>query len=456
MYLLTYLESLEAWLHKRKHLYALLLGIVYALAFPPFYLFFLAPISLVLVYRLLSACIREGGPSYLPVLCILLYHFGYSAVSLHWLLNPFFTPPGRIFLYLLPLALLAIPVATAVPMIISYYVRLFLPMWQVLLFFIALAVCSELLGVIFPWNMLGHTFLASIHMSQVYYIVGLRGATLLLYTLVAYMAISIKRGAMALLLLYLSVFTYGLCRLENNDVQLTEVKIAGMHTDFDIETNVGEIMARLFHESEKVEDDVRYVIWPEIGNLHIVAEQEAKTLALARHTLIFNAIRVVRVGHTKVYNSIIGVTPDKEVTIYNKRHLVLFGEYVPFRDELSHLVPQLSQFMNFSSSVAEYTLALPYKAVGMVCYDALYEVKNTDAAKWIVNITNDKWLGDSIGALQHFLFSTVRAIELGLPLVRVANGGYSAIIDPYGRVRKMYKPSDGNKVLVGYLAAPIA
>ncbi len=74
---------------------------------------------------------------------------------------------------------------------------------------------------------------------------------------------------------------------------------------------------------------------------------------------------------------------------------------------------------------------------GLICYEVLFPGEVIDRSSRpgvIINVTNDGWFGDSTGPRQHFHQTKVRAVEEGLPVVRVANNGISAIIDPYGRV----------------------
>jgi apolipoprotein N-acyltransferase len=76
---------------------------------------------------------------------------------------------------------------------------------------------------------------------------------------------------------------------------------------------------------------------------------------------------------------------------------------------------------------------------GLVCYEAIFSgevAEETDRPALLVNVTNDAWYKGTIGPAQHFLIARARAIEEGLPLVRIANQGVTAVIDPYGRVVK--------------------
>ena len=90
----------------------------------------------------------------------------------------------------------------------------------------------------------------------------------------------------------------------------------------------------------------------------------------------------------------------------------------------------------------------------LICYEAIFPRVANDNARWILNITNDAWFGLSAGPYQHFLAARVRAIEAGLPLIRAANSGISAIVDGYGRVKDLL-PLNVSGVIDGALPAPV-
>jgi len=140
---------------------------------------------------------------------------------------------------------------------------------------------------------------------------------------------------------------------------------------------------------------------------------------------------------------------------------VPFGEYVPLRRILpiERIAPGLG---DFSPGPGPRTLTLPgLPPVGpLVCYEAIFPSAVIDPAKrpqWLLNVTNDAWYGLSSGPFQHLAIVRVRAIEEGLPLVRSANNGVSAVFDPYGRIGRRIDGGAARLDLdsIGVLDAPL-
>ncbi len=141
----------------------------------------------------------------------------------------------------------------------------------------------------------------------------------------------------------------------------------------------------------------------------------------------------------QVWNSLV-VLDDAGATIatYDKAHLVPFGEYVPLRGILpiERIVPGIG---DFARGPGPRTLDLPGlpPVSPLICYEVIFPDAVIDPAhrpQWLLNVTNDAWYGVSSGPFQHLAIARVRAVEEGMPLVRAANNGVSAVIDAYGRV----------------------
>jgi apolipoprotein N-acyltransferase len=142
-----------------------------------------------------------------------------------------------------------------------------------------------------------------------------------------------------------------------------------------------------------------------------------------------------------VFNSILAFDSTASVVArYDKWRLVPGGEFLPFEWLLEPLgfrkvvtVPG-----SFQAGEGPVSLKLPGApdASFLICYEAIFPERLTGAWRpgWIINVTNDGWFGNSSGPYQHLAQVRMRAIEQGLPIMRAANTGISAVIDPYGRV----------------------
>ncbi|MGH6681422.1 MAG: apolipoprotein N-acyltransferase, partial [Bradyrhizobium sp.] len=163
--------------------------------------------------------------------------------------------------------------------------------------------------------------------------------------------------------------------------------------------------------------------------------------------LITGAVRAPDVSPglriTRAYNSIYVIDHDGDIlSIYDKMHLVPFGEYLPFQNLMERLgLEQLTRIQGgFIPGTVRHTMAIPGapRVLPLICYEAIFPSAAASRGRrrpgWIVNVTNDGWFGISTGPYQHLQQARLRAIEQGLPLVRAANTGISAVIDPMGRI----------------------
>jgi apolipoprotein N-acyltransferase len=198
-------------------------------------------------------------------------------------------------------------------------------------------------------------------------------------------------------------------------------------------------------------DKITHVIWPETAiayrmqTAYSVVRLDGDRLALLRKAIPPHGVLLtglVRDDGRKFWNALDIIDADgRPRGVYEKHHLVPFGEYVPFRSVLRLLgVEKLAYGRgDYSPGPGPKTLPVPGAppVSPLICYEAIFPGAVTGATRpgWLLNITNDAWFGITSGPYQHLASARLRAVEEGLPLVRAANTGISAVFDAYGRVR---------------------
>lgn len=187
------------------------------------------------------------------------------------------------------------------------------------------------------------------------------------------------------------------------------------------------------------------VVWPESSLPALLGQapaMEARAIAAAAPApLVAGVLR--RDGAT-YHNSIVFFDgPGEPAWVYDKHHLVPFGEYVPFGDLLSKVgIRGLAQQegFGFSGGPGPVIRTLPGAlgdVVPLICYEAIFprDIRGAEGrSDWLMQLTNDAWFGTFAGPQQHLVQARFRAIEFGLPLARAANTGISAMIDSRGRI----------------------
>lgn len=195
-------------------------------------------------------------------------------------------------------------------------------------------------------------------------------------------------------------------------------------------------------------DGITHVIWPETAVPYFIGSEPSRRHLLARAlgnspVVITGAPRFMEGAERPTYyNAVQVIGAEAELLAsYDKAHLVPFGEYLPFRRLLNRLgLKKLTAgAVDFSPGPGLSTITIPgLPAFGpLVCYEVIFPgrvVANEERPRWLLNLTNDAWFGNSPGPYQHLVMTRFRAAEEGLPVIRAAGTGISAVIDPYGRV----------------------
>ena len=467
-----------AWGWKRVAL-ALAAGALSALAMPPFnawpILFVTFPVVLWLIDG--SGAGRLRG---VPAAAIAGWWFGlgYFVPGLYWLGYAFLVDAST-FAWLMPFAVLGLPAYLALfPAVGFALARL---IWtrdgsRVIALAIGLTLSEWLRAHVltgFPWNTFGYALTEPLALAQTASLIGLWGLTFLSVAIFASPAALMdgklgarKRwiGPAVAVSLLVAMGIFGGVRLSlQPTAMLADIKLRIMQPNLqqDVKFNYSakaEVMKKYLTLSDRASGpqstgvrDTSILIWPESA-FPFFLTREADAMAqiadlLPKGTvLIAGSVRAPDLPAgtriTRAYNSIYVIDHDGSVvSVYDKVHLVPFGEYLPFQDWMEKLgFVQLTKVQGgFIPGTRRVAMDIPNapRALPLICYEAIFPedvVTRDDRPGWIVNLTNDGWFGFSSGPYQHLQQARVRAIEQGLPVVRAANTGISAVIDPLGRV----------------------
>ena len=307
----------------------------------------------------------------------------------------------------------------------------------------------------FPWNPVGSVWMVSDGMIQGVAVAGVHGLGLLTVAAAAMPAVlaSGRKGDGAAVLAaaaaLAAVWAAGQWRLAGAEVAMVpDVRLRLVQPNIDQKLKWHPDL-RLAHVAEQLRMSVRpggsapsHVIWAETAVPFYLSNRPDIRAAIGEATpkgglTITGALRSGPGG--RVWNSLFAIDEGGRVTgTYDKVHLVPFGEYVPFRRFLDFAkVTEGSR--DFSAGTGPGTMELKgLPPVGpLICYEIIFPgnvVERETRPGWLLNITNDAWYGLTAGPYQHFAAARLRAVEEGLPVVRVANSGISGVVDPYGRV----------------------
>jgi len=197
---------------------------------------------------------------------------------------------------------------------------------------------------------------------------------------------------------------------------------------------------------DAVRRGAQYVIWPESStpfgfDESAIGQQALRDLAREVRVPILVGSDHIEKGTPPVqYNSAFQLSPDGETAaIYNKMHLVPFGEFIPLQRWISFVAPLVKRFLPFAEGKSVIMLPVgSHVASTSICYEVVFPALVRQAvnagSELLTTITNDGWYGHSSAPYQHFELASMRAIEQGRYLARAANTGISGLIDPYGRV----------------------
>jgi apolipoprotein N-acyltransferase len=315
----------------------------------------------------------------------------------------------------------------------------------------------------FPWNLYGHTWSGIPQVLQVMSFSDAYGLTLLTALWCAapgFLFVSNVRNqnkkllVLFLALLFVFSFSFGYWRLQQplppnrEDVKVHLVQANIPQSEKWKQENMWDHFIRhieLSRPSSFAPDGTVYIIWSETALSQWVLD-DPKALPLIQETLaLYKGPSYLITGFLRYeaetgrfFNSLIVIDKAGRISnIYDKNHLVPFGEYIPFQNWIP--LEPVARFRGFAGGSGLQTYRMPegLKYSPMICYEIIFAnavADRGDKPDFILNVTNDSWYGDTAGPRQHLQQAAYRAIEEGIPVIRVADTGISAVIDPYGHI----------------------
>lgn len=410
------------------------------------------------------------------------FFFAFFFVSLYWICHAFFVE-FDLFWWAIPISLLGVPAFLALtptllaPWFLGWSFRvaskplriLFLQFGQgddysalrLLMVATWIGTYEFFLADFFPWVALGNTWAAVPLISQTSALGGVFTLSFLTIFIIGMPYLWITRAhskgrLIAMVVggfLLLGIVGYGAYRLTRPVEQITfTVRLVQPGIPHRVEWNLNEQLQdlnRLMALSKSSSQKVDVIIWPEailnfsldVGS-HLPYQLGAMLQGSASH-LITGAVRR---EDRRVWNSLYVVGEDGHVKgHYDKHHLVPFGEYIPYRTWLENVLG-VKGLRKVTAGIRDFSQGSGLKVFQipglpsfspMICFEAIFPGQVSDLNSkpaWLVQLTEDSWFGGSVGPYQHLQIARMRAIEEGVPVVRVANTGISAVIDPYGRI----------------------
>ena len=427
----------------------LVTGLFTALLFPPY---FFLPIGFIIFPYLTFLILKLDSKSYFLnyFLCGFLYFFGFLSIFLIWIINPFFVYEStKDYAFLSFILIFLISFIFGVSFILFKYINnLFLK----IIFLPSLFVCFELLisnfWFGFPWisfaliisnNFIGLFFLKFFGSHFVSFLV------IIIYIFPIFFFYRketyLKKKFLYSVPVFFLIVTISFYIINLNNIVEKKEK--------NISFEIFQINKPLIIKNEKRSESYKSII-------SLIKKSEADIIIFAENnfpyiienkddlkigdylkenqTLIIGATRIEK---NKFYNTFVSINKNS-VKFFDKKYLVPFGEFLPFRKYLN--------FMEMIAGSNDYSkgenprlinISNEISIVPIICYEILFFWKLLDKqnnqSDLLINITNDSWFGKHSGPYQHFYLSKMRAAEFNKPLIRVSNNGISAIINSDGK-----------------------
>jgi len=474
------------FLHKRYTFSAVFVaGSLAALSMAPYNIWFVLLLSLPVLYL----SILHAPSSKIAGLYGWLFGFGYFVFSLSWIGNALLVE-GNPYKWAWILSVTGLPAILALfpacACLVSKHFMNMRSFWGWIGFISLYSLFEWLRGHLFtgfPWNLIGYTWaehlavIQVLRISDVYFLSWLSLLWLSLPVALAFTTPQQRITALCVAALSFTLcFGFGLTHLKTEQDNNTNVSIKLVQPNIEQSQKwkrdkMSEHLAKHLSLSESAGNEQKptLIIWPETA-LSFRMFESPETIKNIKSMLssypLPAKLLTGMLRHDPVEgtysNSLIMIDETGTLqNIYNKHHLVPFGEYIPFQKWIP-LAPVV-QFKGFEAGQGLQTFsAFPNVHYSpLICYEIIFPGRSigkpsSPMPDFIVNATNDAWYGKSAGPHQHFVKTLYRAIETGVPVIRSANTGFSAIISPTGEAQgKSALFQESSKSLDLPLAKPI-
>ncbi|SFA86884.1 apolipoprotein N-acyltransferase [Poseidonocella pacifica] len=367
---------------------------------------------------------------------------GYFALVLFWIVEPFFVDVAR-HGWMAPFALVLMSGGMALFWGAAFgAARLAGGGWAIVPFWALLELARAYIFTGFPWAMPAQALIDG-QAGQLLAWVGPHGANILLFAVAALPAFFGRRGGLAVAAVSaLSLVSLPAPEPSTGPILRLVQPNAAQHEKWDPALTERFLQRKLDYTAAMPRPDL--IVWPETSVPYLMEYAEpifARIAEAANGTPV--VVGVMRMEKGKLYNSLRVVGGGPSAPLYDKHHLVPFGEYVPFAE----LAARMGIFGLATDRLGGYSPGpgprlIDIEGIGaalpLICYEAVFpQHARTEGGRprLLLQITNDAWFGSFSGPYQHLAQARMRAIEQGLPLARAANTGVSALIDGRGRIR---------------------
>ena len=452
-----------------EFLYLVLLGALSSLSLPPYNLFiinfFTFSLFFIFLVKKKNFLINKKTSFFYGWL----FGFGYFLTNLYWISISLTFDVN--FKFLIPFSVILIPAFLAIFYGLITFFLFFLNLRKIVSLFFSFSLLFGLIeflrGLIltgFPWNLIAFSFFNHPEILQIISVIGTYAFNLFCISLFISPAVFILRDArrdiiicIFFLLTPIILYMNGSLKIKNfqnlnliqNDYIIRVISSNIKLDRFYGNAETYSVLEELIELSNPSLNDKILFLWPEgiIPNISQSELIEFKNLfdqKFNENHLLGLGINSQKIqnGKTKFFNSF--SIYDNELNLlhsYNKVKLVPFGEFLPFENILKNigLRSLTNNYQSYSSGLNRdiiniYKNNFSLKILPLICYEIIYSGKifKNNKFDYIINISEDGWFGNSIGPYQHYTHSIFRAIESGKYVIRSANNGITAIINPIG------------------------